>query len=105
MERVAALVRAPVVTAVALDFLGDRPSAREPDWLAGDLPTAVARLEAAMIRRALEASNGNRSDAAQRLGIHRQLLYAKLRRYGIEASENPTEAVPDADSTAAAPDG
>jgi DNA-binding NtrC family response regulator len=105
MERVAALVRAPVLTAGVLDFLGDPPNAGEPDWLAGDLPTAVARLEAAMIRRALAASNGNRSDAAQRLGIHRQLLYAKLRRYGIEASENPTDCVANADDAADAPDG
>ena len=37
-----------------------------------------------MIRRALAAAAGNRAEAARRLGIHRQLLYEKLKRYGIE---------------------
>ena len=105
MERVAALVRTPAVPAAALDFLGVRSGGREADWLEGELPAAVARLEEAMIRRALEACGGNRSEAAQRLGIHRQLLYTKLRRYRIEASENPTAPVADADGSAAAPDG
>ena len=100
MERVAALLRRPVVTAAALDFLGDGRSEREPDWLAVDLPTAVARLESAIIRRALAACGGNRSEAAQRLGIHRQLLYTKMRRYAIEASESPTDPVANADDPA-----
>jgi two-component system NtrC family response regulator len=61
-----------------------------------DLPTAVARLEEAMIRKALEASGGNRSEAARRLNINRQLLYTKMQRYGLaesEPSENPTPPV------------
>jgi DNA-binding NtrC family response regulator len=103
MERVAALLRHPVVTPAALDFLGDGRNQREPDWLAGDLPTAVARLESAMIRHALAACGGNRSEAAQRLNIHRQLLYTKMRRYGIEVSESPTDAVANADAATAEP--
>jgi DNA-binding NtrC family response regulator len=83
MERVAVLARRAVIGAEDLDFL-QAPSGEQPDWLDGDLPTAIARLEAAMIRRALAASQGNRAEAARRLGIHRQLLYEKLRRYGIE---------------------
>ncbi|MBV8919936.1 helix-turn-helix domain-containing protein, partial [Bradyrhizobium sp.] len=60
-----------------------------------DLPSAVAQLEEAMIRRALEASGGNRTEAARRLSINRQLLYAKMQRYGLagEASANPTDDV------------
>ena len=63
-----------------------------------DLPAAVARLETAMIVRAMAETGGNRAEAARRLGIHRQLLYEKLRRYGLEASEIRTQAVgkPDA---------
>ncbi len=83
MERVAVLARRPVIGAGDLDFLHAPPDA-PPDWLDGDLPGAIARLEAAMIRRALAAAQGNRTEAARRLGIHRQLLYEKLRRYGIE---------------------
>jgi two-component system NtrC family response regulator len=46
-----------------------------------------------MIRRALDAAGGNRAEAARRLNIHRQLLYEKLRRYGLEVSANRTDAV------------
>ena len=69
-----------------LDLASDIPgtsSAPPVDWLAGDLPTAVARLEEAMIRRALDACGGNRAEAARRLSVHRQLLYSKMQRYGL----------------------
>ena len=97
MERVAALTRQPSVAVSALDFLDDKRIDRQPDWLEGDLPTAVSRLEAAMIRRTLVACGGNRSEAAQRLGINRQLLYTKMRRYGLEPSGNLTDSVTNAD--------
>ena len=87
MQRVTALVRRPVIDAADLDFLtAAQPAAHGTDWLDGDLDTAVARLETAMIQRALAAAGGNRTEAARRLGIHRQLLHTKLRRYGLEAS-------------------
>ncbi len=84
MERVAVLARRPVIGAADLAFLDGAATGEAPDWLAGELPAAVARLEEAMIRRALAACAGNRAEAARRLGIHRQLLYEKLRRYGVE---------------------
>jgi two-component system NtrC family response regulator len=88
MERVAVLARRPVIGAEDLDFLtgaasGAAPAGVTTDWLAGDLPTAVARLEEAMLRRALADCAGNRTEAARRLGIHRQLLYEKLKRFGM----------------------
>jgi DNA-binding NtrC family response regulator len=98
MERVSALVRQPVVTAADLGFLSDRGASPETNWLAGTLPEAVARLEAAMISRALAASGGNRAQAAERLGIRRQLLYEKIARYGLDASEKRTAGVPDRDT-------
>jgi DNA-binding NtrC family response regulator len=99
MERAAALARREVLGAEDLEFLRETPAETEHgvDWLSGDLPGAVARLETAMIRRALEAAGGNRADAARRLNIHRQLLYEKLRRYGLDASANRTDAVGNAD--------
>jgi DNA-binding NtrC family response regulator len=105
MERVTTLVRRPVIVAGDLDFLGQASAGEEKplDWLAGTLPEAVARLETAMIRRALEASDGNRAQAALRLGIRRQLLYQKLARYGLARSQNGTEGVPETD--AGFPDG
>lgn len=50
-----------------------------------DLPfkEAVAALERELIRRALEASGGNRAEAARRLGINRRLLYSKLEEHRI----------------------
>ena len=52
--------------------------------LEGNLPEAVERLERRMIADALAEARGNRSLAARRLGIHRQLLYSKLAQYGME---------------------
>jgi two-component system response regulator AtoC len=48
------------------------------------LHAAVARLERGMIERALAASGGNRTRAAEILRIHRRLLYDKLREYGLD---------------------
>ncbi len=99
MERAAVLARRPVIEAEDLAFLlgGDPDDAAPADPPDLDLPTAVARLETSMIRRALAASGGRRAEAARRLGIHRQLLYEKLRRYGLEPSGNRTEDVGKAD--------
>ncbi len=110
MERVATLVRRPMIVAGDLGFLAAAPVAGiapesahgEPtDWLAGSLPDAVARVEKAMIRRALAATDGNRAQAAEFLGIRRQLLYQKLARYGLDVSPNGTDSVPKEDGEAA----
>ncbi len=97
MERVAALVRQPVVMATHLDFLGQRGTSRDMDWLSGTLPEAVARLEREMIARALATAAGNRARAADRLGIRRQLLYDKIARYGLAPSDQRTGNVPEED--------
>jgi DNA-binding NtrC family response regulator len=83
MERVATLGRRDVVAAEDLDFLRGAGVSAEP-VTGTDLPGAVARLEQAMIRRALSDAVGNRSEAARRLGIHRQLLHEKIKRYDID---------------------
>jgi DNA-binding NtrC family response regulator len=101
MERAALLVRGERVSSTDLDFLEETSTAdRRVDWPDEDLPTAVAHLEELLIRRALDRAGGNRAEAARLLNINRQLLYAKLKRYGFELSEDPTDAVgePDTDS-------
>jgi DNA-binding NtrC family response regulator len=98
MERAAALARRPVIDAAELAFLAGPTAAESAEVPSGDLPGAVARLETAMIRRAMAESGGNRAEAARRLGIHRQLLYEKLRRYGLELSEIRTDDVGKPDS-------
>jgi DNA-binding NtrC family response regulator len=97
MERVAALVRRPVIIGADLAFLNEPRAVIETNWLDGTLPEAIARLERAMIARALQRTRGNRAQAAERLGIRRQLLYDKIARYQLEVSENRTASVPDAD--------
>jgi DNA-binding NtrC family response regulator len=67
------------------------------DWPDEDLPTATLRLEGLLIRRALAKCGGNRAEAARMLNIHRQLLYTKMKRLGIEASDDQTPTVPEAD--------
>ena len=81
MERVSALVRRPFVAAADLGFLSARATPLDTDRFGGTLPEAVARLETEMISRALAASRGNRAQAAELLGIRRQLLYEKIARY------------------------
>lgn len=49
-----------------------------------DYHSAIARLEKTLIQRALQASGGNRTEAARRLGINRQLLYSKLEEHGLD---------------------
>ena len=107
VERAAMLVRGGAIAAEAIDLPAMRTDRRGGDtadsWLAGDLPGAVARLERTMIAAALREADGNRASAARRLGIQRQLLYAKIERYGLAApgadlSEETTEAVGNPDA-------
>ncbi len=107
MKRVSTLVRRPVIAADDLAFLAAPgggpagPAQATTDWLAGTLPEAVARVERELIRRALAACGGNRAQAAEQLGIRRQLLYQKLERHGLAVSPNGTAHVPDEDATLA----
>jgi len=49
----------------------------------GSFKEAVESLERKLIAEALERNGGNRSKAAEELGIYRRLLYAKMREYGL----------------------
>ena len=44
---------------------------------------AVESLEKRLIAEALARNAGNRSKAAEELGIYRRLLYAEMREYGL----------------------
>jgi two-component system, NtrC family, response regulator AtoC len=44
----------------------------------------VAALERELIKEALDRAGGNRTKAAEDLGIYRRLLYAKIKEYGLE---------------------
>jgi DNA-binding NtrC family response regulator len=99
IERANILVRGEVIDAGDLDLMLAAAESMQQNGL--DLPTAVARLEEAMIRKTLAACGGNRAEAARRLNIHRQLLYTKMQRFGLtdeDVSANPTPTVGKADS-------
>ena len=85
MERAAVLVRGEVIDAADLGFIDEAPPVT--DWPDEDLPSALARLEEMLIRRALKKSAGNRTEAA------RKLLYTKMKRYGLDLSEDRTQCV------------
>ncbi|WP_395320361.1 sigma-54-dependent transcriptional regulator [Variovorax sp. UC74_104] len=90
MERCQALVRHRVIGSADLNLVLGQARPAEPeqalpaDWFQEELPGAVERLERLLIENALAQAQGNRTEAARRLGIHRQLLYRKLTQYGIE---------------------
>ena len=52
------------------------------------LEQAIEILERSMIRLALERAKGNQCAAAKQLGIHRNTLLAKIRKYEVE-NEKP----------------
>lgn len=47
------------------------------------MPAQVERLERLLIQRALDKCQGNRTEAARALGLHRAQLYRKLELYGM----------------------
>lgn len=76
---------------------GDRAAAppSEVAGLVGRMPLkaivgrASDAIEEGCIRRALELTGDNRAAAAELLGLSRQTLYAKLRRLGLDAPDDP----------------
>ena len=85
LERASILTPSLEIDATDLDLPGAAWRTPAEDFLIGTLSEAVARLEEAMIRKALREAAGNRAAAARQLGIHRQLLYSKIKQYGIDA--------------------
>jgi transcriptional regulator with PAS, ATPase and Fis domain len=60
-----------------------------PQW-ADQVPLEIgwqgnlSKLEKSLVERALRQAQRNKSKAAELLGIHRRLLYEKIREYGVE---------------------
>jgi two-component system response regulator AtoC len=65
------------------DAFSQAPGPR-PQALVGTLEDAVADAERRVITAALAESNGNRREAAQRLGVSLRTLFYKIERYGID---------------------
>jgi transcriptional regulator with GAF, ATPase, and Fis domain len=63
------------------------------------LASAVGHLEESLLKKTLAQTNWNKSHAARRLGLSRQGLLKKIKRYGIERGARPL----DDDQTARGP--
>ena len=89
IERIAVKAAGRAITAEQIQ--GELTKAKRPEpgtfdtQAAIEMPfhEAVASWERHLIGKALMASNGNKSDAARRLQIHRRLLYEKLAQLGM----------------------
>jgi two-component system response regulator AtoC len=90
VERAVVLSRGQIITSRELPFGEHDAGDHEDDG--GDevsveksfFKKSVAQFEKDLIMKALRDANGNRSKAAEMLGIYRRLLYAKIKEYGLE---------------------
>jgi two-component system response regulator HydG len=88
VERGVVLARADYLDTADLPLLAqDATKPFSKETLSRDLP--LEEVEKATILNAMEATGGNKSEAARRLGITRKTLHAKLKKYGVrlESSE------------------
>ena len=90
VARALVLARGSSIDAGDVQLLSERQqAAKEGDWTAA-MPLRqgwkanVEAVEKAMVERALAETQGNKSRAAELLGIHRRLLYEKLREFGVD---------------------
>jgi len=83
MYHLTVIVRSSVIAEGDVSMLShSTPEATANEEL--DYYSAVATLEKRLLIRALKEANGSRAEAARLLGINRQLLYSKLKTYGLE---------------------
>ncbi len=89
IERAAVKAGGRAITAEQIENELEKEKSAAPDVFdaqgAATMPfhDAVASWERHLIEQALQASQGNKSDAARRLGVHRRLLYEKLTQLGL----------------------
>jgi Nif-specific regulatory protein len=88
IKRLAVLARAPIITPGDLSPAIQKATTRTPSLQStashgGSLKTAVEELEQQMLQEALKICKYNQVQAAKRLGLSRQGLIKKLKRYGI----------------------
>ncbi|MDR1727276.1 MAG: DNA-binding response regulator [Acidobacteriota bacterium] len=82
LEREKLTGRPPALGRVARLIQGDATG--EADATGADAAQgSLARMEAVEIRNALRLSHGNKTKAAQQLGINRKTLREKMQKYGI----------------------
>ena len=89
VERAVVLSRGQIITSRELPF-GDHEAdehgeeGEEVSVEKSFFKKSVSQFEKDLIMKALRDATGNRSKAAEMLGIYRRLLYAKIKEYGLE---------------------
>jgi two-component system response regulator AtoC len=88
IERAIVLAREGIITATEIEL---HPVQNKPggNWteqapLEAGWQTNLAQLEKSLVERALHQAQGNKSKAAELLGIHRRLLYEKIKEHKLE---------------------
>ena len=88
IERAVVLAREGVVTKAEIQLhpTSQRIGAHWTDQVPLEVgwQANVSDLEKSLVQRALRQAQGNKSKAAELLGIHRRLLYEKMREFGME---------------------
>ncbi len=89
IERAVVMSRGQIITGRELPFGGHdaEPGDEEGTEVLSErsfFKKSVAQFEKDLIMKALRDATGNRSKAAEMLGIYRRLLYAKIKEYGLE---------------------
>ncbi len=92
IARALVLARGNVIDGDDILLLDDRQGNATGHWtdlvpLQNGWKENIELLERTLVERALAAAQGNKSKAADMLGIHRRLLYEKLRHYGIDGAD------------------
>lgn len=88
IERAVIMKRSGELTAADLNLPGGRDTSSTADIDTGlPLSETIDRIEENIIMQALESSNWNFSKAAATLGVTRQNLHYKLKKYGIKKEE------------------
>ncbi|WP_163831519.1 sigma-54-dependent transcriptional regulator [Spartinivicinus ruber] len=83
VESLAAISQGKHVTSEEINFLFAADKVTPAKMTDESLDRQVKQLEIRLITAALEQSNGNRTHAAQKLGLSRQGLLKKIDRYGL----------------------
>jgi DNA-binding NtrC family response regulator len=93
IARALVLARGNLIDRPEIQLLDSKPESGKQNWadlapLRNGWKENVETLEKSLVERALTEASGNKSKAAEALGIHRRLLYEKLRQYGLERKED-----------------
>jgi Nif-specific regulatory protein len=89
MERLAYLSQSDKIDADELAFILS-PDGQESPLMSLDLPLteATRHFQVEYVKKQVERSRGNMTDAAQRLGLHRSNLYRKMRQLEMEGCDD-----------------